>query len=496
MNISKLIVQLHQIDYSRFLIYTPTLISTFYIFYKGLNIKLTKRKIIYLSVCTFIISCIIIFTEYSYNMHSRLLTFILPSIVLIILNRNLPALVSLPTSIISTGVTYCFKIISYIICGIANLLTKTDPEHIFWGIFIAIIQVLLSVLFMKIKRFKNGFAFLKDKNHSDIGLVLSGGVLFLVIIINNKEYVSTSIIPTVFLTLIIILAGIFMWIKRGINQKYLNNLRKKELAKYEAELAKKQAYIDSLLKSNTALAKIVHRDNHLISALNYTVKQQLNKNFKDKQTSQLFAELLTMFEERSDLVLEEQLSNKLLPTTDIAIIDGAIGNMLISCISHKIDLDVTVHCKPTYIVEKIISQTNLETLLCDHIKDAIIAICSSKTKGGKILLNFDMENGIYEITIKDNGCNFTADTLSKLGLQKVTTHKNTGGTGMGFLTTFKTLKNCNASLIIKEYKIPKPFSKAIIFRFDGENKFIINTYRANELNQYINRTDIIINDIN
>lgn len=496
MEISQSTVQLQQIDLSRFLVYLPTLFSSFYIFFKGLNIKLTRRKIIYLSLCTIVISYVIILTEYSYNMHSKILTFILPSIVLIILNRDLPVLVSLSTSIISTGLTYCFKITSYMICAIACYFTGIDSTNIIWGICIAIVQIMLCVFFMKVKRFKNGFSFFKDKNHADIGLVLSGGVLFIVIVINNREYISTSMLPTAFLALVIISIGIFMWIKRGINQKYLNNLRKKELAKYETELAKKQEYIDNLLKSNTALAKIVHRDNHLISALNYTVKQQLNKNFNNKQTSQLFAEILTMFEERSDLVLEEQLSNKLLPTTDIAIIDGAIGNMLISCISHKIDLDVTVHCKPTYIVDKIISQTNLETLLCDHIKDAIIAICSSKTEGGKILLNFDMENGIYEITIKDNGCEFTADTLSKLGLQKVTTHKNTGGTGMGFLTTFKTLKNCNASLIIKEYKIPNPFSKAITFRFDGENKFIINSYRATELNQYISRTDIVINNIN
>ena len=286
-----------------------------------------------------------------------------------------------------------------------------------------------------------------------------------------------------------------MWIKRSLNQKYLRNLREKELAKYEAELAEKQNDIDNLLKSNTALAKIVHRDNHLISSLNYTIRQQLKISSDSCTTNHLLAEILTMLSERSDLVLEEQLSNKLLPTTDIAIIDGALGNMLVSCISHKIDFDVIVQCKPTYIVDRVISQTNLETLLCDHIKDAIIAINSAEINNGKILLEFDMANGIYEITIKDNGCEFTVDTLAKLGLESVTTHKSTGGTGMGFLTTFKTLKDCNASLIITEYKSPKPFGKSITFRFDGKNSFIINSYRATELTQYVSRADVVINNL-
>lgn len=495
MNVSQLIVQLQQINILRLLIYLPTLISSFYIFCKGLNIKLTKRKVIYLSICAIVISCILILTEYNYNMHSVLLTFIFSSIVLIILNRNSSVFVSLTTSIISTGVAYCFKTISYILCGIVRYSVQISPEHILLGVSIAIVQISLSVLFMNIKRFKNGFSFFNDKNNFDIGLMLSAGVLFCITVINNKEYISTSIFSTIFLTILLLSIGIFLWIKRGINQKYLNNLRKKELEQYESELTKKQEYIDNLLNSNTALGKIVHRDNHLISALNYTIKQQLNKDFNDEQIKQLLTEILTMFEERADLVLEEQLSNKLLPTTDIAIIDGAIGNMLISCISHKIDFDVTVQCKATYIVDKVISQTNLETLLCDHIKDAVIAVNSAKTENGKILLSFNMTDGIYEITIKDNGCDFTADTLSKLGLQKVTTHENSGGTGMGFLTTFKTLKDCNASLIITEYKSYQPFSKAITFRFDGKNDFIINSYRATLLTQYINRTDVVINNI-
>lgn len=495
MNVSRLLIQLQQADISKIFIYIPTLLSSFYIFCKGLNIKLTLNKAIYVFVSSFVISFILFLTELNCSSYTRPLTFILPSLAFIILSRELSVFITLPTSIVAVGIVYCFRLISHLPCGIINLFIKIDSHHIIWGITIAFMQMLFSILFMNIKRFKNGFSFFREKENFGIGLILSAGVLFIISII-NKEYVSISILPIIVVTIPILLSGIFMWIKRGINQKYLNNLQKRELLKYKTELAEKQEQIDNLLNSNTALAKIVHRDNHLISALNYTIKQQLNKKSTIEQTEQLLTEIITMLKERSDLVLEEQLTNKLLPTTDISMIDGAIGNMLVSCVSHKIDFDVVIHCKPTYIVNSIISQTNLETLLCDHIKDAIISVSSYRTENGKILLAFNMENGVYEITIKDNGCDFTIDTLSKLGIQSVTTHKDTGGTGMGFMTTFKTLKSCKASLIITEYKSHTPFSKAITFKFDGHNSFIINSYRGKELSEQINRTDIVINNIN
>lgn len=51
------------------------------------------------------------------------------------------------------------------------------------------------------------------------------------------------------------------------------------------------------------------------------------------------------------------------------------------------------------------------------------------------------------------------------------------------------------SLIITEFKDRIPFSKSSTYRFDGLNRFIIESYRSdeiNELNDSINREDLII----
>ena len=125
-------------------------------------------------------------------------------------------------------------------------------------------------------------------------------------------------------------------------------------------------------------------------------------------------------------------------------------------------------------------------------KDAIIAVESRGEEGGKILVNLLMQNENYCIDIYDNGVDFDVDTLSKLGLERVTTHADTGGSGIGFMTTFETLKKAYASLIITEFENKTSFSKSISFRFDGESAFIIRSYRGEELNKGITRNDIMI----
>lgn len=76
----------------------------------------------------------------------------------------------------------------------------------------------------------------------------------------------------------------------------------------------------------------------------------------------------------------------------------------------------------------------------------------------------------------DTGVEFEIETLLKLGLEPVTTHKNTGGTGIGFISTFETINKCKASLIIQERnrKNTNDYTKAVIIRFDGKKNIELN----------------------
>ena len=206
----------------------------------------------------------------------------------------------------------------------------------------------------------------------------------------------------------------------------------------------------------------------------------------------LLRELQTLAKERSEVINKEQLESKLLPSTGNLLIDGAINDLYIKAAAHGIDFNLTATTTVDEIIGKYISQTDLQTLLCDHIKDAIIAVDSYGESGGKILVNLSKQNDNYCIDIYDSGVAFEPDTLSKLGMERVTTHADSGGSGIGFMTTFETLKKAYASLIITEFDSTMPFTKSVAFRFDGESSFIIQSHRSEELKEKLTRDDVVI----
>lgn len=421
---------------------------------------------------------------------AKLITFLLTYLLLILFNKsNIKG--SITVAIISISIAYCIRGFSVLLFGIIASTLGYSQINILVSFIIATMQISLALLIMKIKRLRSGLQFLNNKNNIGVGLFISGFVLIFSCIGTQEKYVSYGVLSVLYIGICISFLGLFLWIRKSITEHYRKKLQAKADEHYQNTLSEKEQQIEQLNNSNAFLSKIVHRDNHIISSLQHTItKYKVCDNPSEKE--KLMNEILTLAQERSDLIVKEQANTKVLPTTGISLIDGALSNMYIKATAHHIDFNLIINQDIHYLVNNLITQTDLETLLCDHIKDAIIAINSGEVIKGKILVTITMNDDIYEISIKDNGVDFEVDTLAKLGLERVTTHKDIGGSGIGFMTTFETLKKSNASLIITEYKTKTPFSKSITFRFDGLNAFIINSYRADSLKQSINRDDIVI----
>ena len=146
------------------------------------------------------------------------------------------------------------------------------------------------------------------------------------------------------------------------------------------------------------------------------------------------------------------------------------------------------------LVNKIIPTNRLVTLIGDHLRDAIIAINSGNNKYRSIVAILGTKDKIYEFCVYDTGIEFEIDTLIKLGLEPVTTHKDNGGTGIGFITTFETWKATKASLIIEEKHEMRDndYTKAVIIRFDGKNEYKIRSYRAKDILKVLKSNRITI----
>jgi len=153
------------------------------------------------------------------------------------------------------------------------------------------------------------------------------------------------------------------------------------------------------------------------------------------------------------------------------------------CSANKIDFELQLKGNIHYMTNNLITKEDLETLLADHIKNAIIAINHTDNVNRSILVKLGKIDENYGLYIYDSGVEFEKETLENLGKKPSTTHKDEGGTGMGFMNTFDTLRKCKASLTIEEFNKPSKdnYTKVIMIKFDNKNEFKVKSYRENEI---------------
>ena len=187
---------------------------------------------------------------------------------------------------------------------------------------------------------------------------------------------------------------------------------------------------------------------------------------------------------------------KILPKTNVASIDLLLEQLQHEAITESIEFDLKIDCSLNNLIDTSISKDNLEALIGDHIKDAIIAVKHSNNENKYICASFEINNNAYEFSIYDSGVMFEIDTLVKLGTQPITTYEDNGGSGLGFFNTFKILDEHKTSLHIVELNFENSnFSKCIKFRFDGKKQYIIVSKRANDIKQADNNVQNIMYNV-
>lgn len=477
---------------SDFIICFSSFWITTYIFFKAINEPIFKdcKSVIQLIMGCLIICFIYVFIcSFSVQISQCLLLF-LPAIFYAFFgNRGIR--LSFLMCLLSYSLFQAIRIVSSVIEGSVFYFLKLDTNRIIINVILFIITFLFAFLLMKIKRLRYGFQFFSKEKYEGLGIIIIGVIFILTGATYTDGYVKDIFKIIVIIGFFISGFGLYLWIRRSITAHYREKLQLKSEEHYQELLKEKELENKKLSQSNEFLAKVVHRDNHLMSALNNSINAYFDSNGK-QLNDDLLREIQTLAKERGELIEKEQRDFKLLPTTGHLLIDGAVNDLYVKAAAHDIDFNLTVSETVDAIIGKYISQTDLQTLLCDHIKDAIIAVDAAGNDKGKILVDFSVKNGNYQITVFDSGVDFEIDTLAKLGKERVTTHADSGGSGIGFMTTFETLRKAYASLMITEFAHKTPFSKSVSIIFDGENSFIIQSYRSDILKTAINRDDMVI----
>jgi len=258
----------------------------------------------------------------------------------------------------------------------------------------------------------------------------------------------------------------------------------------EKELADERAKNANLSAKIQDLSMVHHKHNSRINTAEKVLKKLAYEYTKSNniEASNEISEITETIKDWSSSYLNEvaEIDNnkKSLPKTNVTSCDLLFDNLYFETIKNNIDFDLKINCSINNMIENHISKIDLETIIGDHIKDAIIAVTHTNNTNKCICATFDISDNSYEFNIYDSGNMFEIDTLTKLGTKPTTTHKNEGGSGFGFFNTFKLLNKYQASLHITELNFKNSnFSKCISFHFDKKNQYAIHSSRADEIKQ-------------
>lgn len=461
---------------------TKIFVIILYTYYMGIKI-INKKISIKTNIILFIIFMLVaIFCEilkqlYGFIYYIVYLTMILSIIILKICKK------SITQSIIATTISLS---INYILFSIATILTFI-PSSIFninndlcSFIIILLLYSIGIYFFSRIKRFSKGIYFLQEKLKDEymdmIMLNISIVILFCIVLLSNYTKKFNAKLGFGFIIFSIIM---FITIQKSLQLYYKQKLQEREVEEIKEELKNKDKEIEELEKENLKLNKKNHSIAHKQKSLEYELEQMILNN-QIVNGNQVKDKIENLSKEMQNETVSIELTK-----TNIDEIDSMLKYMQSECIKNKIEFELQINGNIHHMVNTYIGKEDLEILIADLIKNAIIAIKHSENINKSILVRLGLIDGFYSLYVYDSGIEFEIETLKNFGIKPSTTHADDGGTGMGLMNTFDTLKKYKASLIIDEYGKPVEdnFTKVIKIIFDNRNEYKIESYRREEIQE-------------
>ncbi len=369
---------------------------------------------------------------------------------------------SLITCIICIGISNIFNILAVAISYFPNKFFYSFSD-IFNILFISIIHFIMLYYLLHNKRLRNMFNIILKHTENEyfniLSLNISVGIIFSFILFMN---LNTSFYKEFFPPLVIFAILMVVTIYYSVKQYYKQKLFNTELVESKQTIETMKNEITRLETENLAYSKINHTLKHKQRTLEYKA---------------------------ATLAFNSEIANELTPvivpalfkSTEIKELDDLFSYMQAECNKHEIDLELQIRCDLYELINNFISLEDLETLLSDHIRNSIIALNNSKNVNKSLLVKIGQYNSCYVISIYDSGIEFEQSTLEKLGNVPITTHSNTGGSGLGFMNTFDTLRKYEITMEINEIGAESVdnYTKSITFIFNKTFDFNINSYRKN-----------------
>lgn len=481
-----------------FIKYFAIIICSFYIYGKLLNISHSQNHYTYLLSGIPCLSLGSLLLDFLFPQATDLMLILISFFFLLRIAKITPES-AITTTIISYGISYIIfslsALISSAILVFAFHVSIDSYSHLLSQALTAVIQIAITPLLFRPKRFRKGMPFIANKLNSYPLMIISLITLFAVVIFKNGNNSLLYLFPF----LLIFLMAIFIYIswKNNITKTYLERLKEKDIAELNETLSEKESYIKKLEEENKELSKIIHSDNKLIPAMLLSVKEFIRDSSSlapaaSEKGMRLLSDLEQLSLHRKSILRTQDDRCRSIPETGCSSVDSILNYMKQKAHEMNIIFETAFSCDMKALVNENISENDLNTLLADLLENALIA-----TKYGDhrhVLLSVDRIEDFYTISIFDSGVPFPKEVLVSLGLKNYTTHKADGGSGIGLVTSYELLKKYGASLAIEEFTQNSGlYTKKLSVVFNRLDQYTLFTYRNREELDFLNsRTDLLV----
>ena len=446
-----------------------------------LQTRQTKLKTIFFILCLVTIPLIITYIQ-QFSVHRiAMLSLVIISVPIFKLYFSTPVSVTITTTVTSYAITIVANFLGAIFATFLEFTMSWGHElpTIAYTTITGTTQVVLLFLLFRIKRLRHGLPFLSDSKYGDLGVYLSVTTVMTVVLLGYNR--QMTIIAPIFAAAIAIWGlMLYFWYRSRIKKEYAEQLDKREKQVLLDEVASLKESITRLHSDNEALAAIIHRDNKIVPALELSVKQfLLNAAENDSKEERMATgrELLGQIErisgERQGILTDYEKSNKSINKTGIPVLDALLLFMQQKAEAAHITFDVKVRGDVREMLQQALSEQDAATLLADLLENAIIATsCTDQAK--YVLAEISGQAGDYYFCVSDSGIPFPQEVLRSWGVQRVTTHKETGGSGIGLMTIYEICNKYHASFSIENTGENDVYRKRVAVYFDGKCKAALN----------------------
>lgn len=441
----------------------PSIIKTFFIllcsiysFGKIINTKITKKKYSLFLLFSFLASPIIHYIQTIIPLPTVFTITLLAILFCFLLFRQSFSR-TIYISVLSIGSNYVIFIILLIIMIpiIFLLVTNEFSRHLTETILLVLaglLQTILSFLLFRTKRLRAGIPTVINafESHSNIFTAI------LSILFSSCFYFDKDVRNTAFnflLVTFVLALGIITWLdwQKTIQTDYINKNNTRQIDFLEDTLQERDAELERL-------SKIIHKDNKLLAALELSTREILTDASSEKAQS-LLQELNRFSQERSETLHAYEPGQVTLPETGLFSVDTMIRYLHQRALKHKIDFQLNLEGKIAGITD-VISEEDLRTIIADLGENAIIATRESEVKN--IRLSLERKTDGYALYFYDSGEPFAAEVLENFGKQRCTTHAETGGSGIGLVTTSELVTKYQGEFYITDEDILKPYIKCVV----------------------------------